>query len=83
MNVVQPIRDLDDIERMKNELLKNGTRDCLLFVFGINTGLRIGDILTLQVKDVRDQTHLVLREEKTGKLKRHFLNEQLKQDIDN
>lgn len=83
MNVVQPIRALETIERMKNELLKNGTRDYLLFVFGINTGLRIGDILALQVKDVRNQTHLVLREEKTGKLKRHFLNEQLKQDIDN
>ena len=45
MNFVQPIRDKRKIEEMKEELKKNGTRDYLLFVFGINVGLRISDII--------------------------------------
>ena len=44
MNYVEPIRKKRDIEMMKEELKKNGTRDYLLFVFGINVGLRISDI---------------------------------------
>ena len=54
MNVVQPIRDKNKLEEMKEELKKNGTRDYLLFLLGINTGLRISDIVKLQVKDVKD-----------------------------
>lgn len=44
MNFVEPIRSLEDIEKIKN-LLKNHKRDYLLFCFGINTGLRISDIV--------------------------------------
>lgn len=69
MELVQPIRDTKIIEQMKHELLKNGLRDYMMFVIGINTGLRIGDILTLKVSDVKD-THITIREEKTGKNKR-------------
>ena len=45
MNYVQPIREQSKIEEMKRELKKNGTRDYLLFYTGINTGLRISDII--------------------------------------
>ena len=69
MELVQPIREAKVIEQMKHELLKNGLRDYMLFVVGINTGLRIGDILTLKVNDVKD-AHITIREEKTGKSKR-------------
>ena len=37
MNYVQPIRDKDKLEEMKQELKKRGTRDYLLFYVGINT----------------------------------------------
>jgi integrase len=69
MELVQPIREKSLIEKMKNELLRNGKRDYILFIVGINTGLRISDILTLKVSDVKG-THIVLREEKTEKTKR-------------
>ncbi len=82
MNYVQPIRDPEKIEAVKQELLKNGYRDYLLFVIGINTGLRIGDILSLQVADIKNKDHLCIAEEKTGKTKRHFINDHLKRDID-
>lgn len=50
MNIVQPIRNREDIEKMKT-VLKRKKRDLVLFVFGINCGLRISDILKLDVGD--------------------------------
>ena len=82
MKRVQPIRDKAKIEEMKTELLKRGYRDYMLFVIGINTGLRIGDILDLKVSDVKDKTHITLNEQKTTKAKRFMINEQLKEEID-
>ncbi|MDO5519929.1 MAG: site-specific integrase [bacterium] len=70
MEYVQPIRDRKKVEAMKRELLRSGYRNYMLFLVGINTGLRISDILTLRVKDVKDQTHLTLKEKKTSKIKR-------------
>lgn len=37
MNYVQPIRDKRKIQEMKTELKKQGTRNYLLFIVGINT----------------------------------------------
>ena len=82
MNIVQPIREKEKIELMKNTLLKNCYRDYMLFVIGINSGLRIGDMLKLTVRDVRDKTHIILMEEKTDKPKRFLINPQLKFEID-
>jgi integrase len=62
MNKVDPIRDKSLIEEIKTELLKDNYRNYLLFVLGINTGLRIGDILKLKVQDVRNKTHIILKE---------------------
>ena len=81
MNLVQPIRDKDKIEAMKRALLDSGYRDYMLFVVGINTGLRIRDLLQLQVADVRDKTHVTITEGKTDKTKRFFLNPQLQEEI--
>lgn len=70
MDYVQPIRDRRKVDAMKRELLRGGYRNYMLFLVGINTGLRISDILSLKVSDVRNQTHLTLREKKTSKIKR-------------
>jgi integrase len=51
---VEPIRELKDIRSIK-QLLKSRPRDYLLFVMGINCGLRAGDLLKIKVSDV---THL-------------------------
>ncbi len=66
MNVVQPIRDKQKLEAVKAWFAERSPRDNLLFLVGINTGLRISDILQLRVRDVEGQ-HLVLREKKTSK----------------
>ena len=50
MNFVEPIRDRKKIAQIKNLLRgQNRFRDLLLFVVGINTALRITDLLKLQV----------------------------------
>jgi len=83
MNKVEPIRDREKIEEVKMELLKDNYRNYLLFAVGINTGLRIGDMLKLKVKDVRNQTHIILKEEKTNKSKKFFINSVLRNALDN
>lgn len=81
METVQPIRDKKKIEQMKQELLKSNGRDYMLFVIGINTGLRVSDILSLKVSDVKGKTHIKIVEQKTKKEKRFLINNQLRKEI--
>lgn len=78
MNSVEPIRDRRKIETIKGLLKATNKRDYLLFVMGINTGLRISDLLKLKVEDVSNGRGIFdgvyIREEKTGKMKRFGLN---------
>jgi len=78
MEFVQPIRDLKQIEAMKAILKSKSERDYLLFVLGINTGLRISDLLALTVGEVwqhKPAEFIEIREKKTGKSKRFILNQ--------
>ena len=52
MKNVQPIRDKDQIEMLKDYLKEWNPRNFLLLVFGLNSGLRISDILPLKVKEM-------------------------------
>lgn len=74
MKEVQPIRSLEKIQEMKSRLAINGTRDVLLFSMGINTGLRISDLLLLRVMDIKGKREYILKEKKTGKRKRIMLH---------
>ncbi len=74
MRYVQPIRDLGQIEKFKRILKEKSYRNYFLFVLGLNTGLRIGDMLKLKVMDVKDKIHITLQEEKTGRTKIFKLN---------
>ncbi|WP_332692545.1 tyrosine-type recombinase/integrase [Halalkalibacter lacteus] len=55
MEYVEPIRPIEKIKIMKHYLRKRSKRDYLLFVLGINTGLRISQMLELKCKDVIDK----------------------------
>lgn len=81
MKHVQPIREMEKIEEIKLILQKQNYRDYFLFIFGINSGLRIGDMLKLKVSDVKDRTHIVLKEEKTGNERRFKINSILRDEI--
>ncbi|MBP2660652.1 MAG: xerD 6 [Firmicutes bacterium] len=59
---------------MKKILLAKNFRDYCLFTLGINSGLRISDLLNLQIRDVVDENgkmsdRITLREKKTSKTK--------------
>ena len=81
MYVVQPIKKIEDLQKIKKYLAKK-QRDVLLFSFGINTGLRISDILSLDVGNVKGRDHIEIREKKTNKYKKCPLNRFLKEEID-
>ncbi|GED69404.1 site-specific integrase [Brevibacillus reuszeri] len=72
METVQPFRDRQQIKTMKILLGHRNKRDKLLFVLGLNSGLRISDILPLCIGDVIDKRgrpikQLELIEQKTRK----------------
>ena len=82
MTKVEPIRNKKDIQKVEKILSKQSNRDLLLFVMGTNCGLRISDILRLNVGDVRNKTHIQLTEKKTGKFKKFPINSKLKPLLD-
>ncbi|ACB86500.1 site-specific integrase [Natranaerobius thermophilus] len=86
MNHVSPIKDLKKIDHIKRILKQKNKRDYCLFVLGINTGLRISDLLELKVSDLVDENgkpkkNLELKEKKTGKNKQMILNEKARSAI--
>jgi integrase len=80
LNLVQPIKSLAKIEEIKKKLSSH-PRNYLLFVMGLNTGLRISDMLRLKVEDVRDKTHISLKESKTRKVKKFLINQSLRAEL--
>lgn len=70
---VEPIRDTDKINEIKECLKSRSHRDYLLFVLGINSGLRISDLLKLTVADVKNGV-VVIREQKTQKIRNFKLS---------
>lgn len=81
MNFVQPIREPEKIDAIEEILKCQNFRDYVIWLVGIYAGLRCGDILRLNVKDVRGQTHLEIEEQKTGKIKRIKIHRKLKEAI--
>ena len=80
MNSVEPIRNKDDIQAMKDYLKEWNERNYMLFLFGINSGLRISDILQLRVKDVSGWS-VRIREKKTRKEKSFRMTPTLKKEV--
>jgi site-specific recombinase XerD len=79
MNTVDPIRDLSKIEAMKKILKAGNIRDWLLLCLGINSALRVSDLLRLRQCNCFDERGRVLdsiriREKKTSKEKCFRLN---------
>src|SRR5699024_10249070 len=74
---VQPLRTQKEIQEMIIAIRRGngaypkrkglGERDVLLFLVGINTGLRVSDIIKVKVGQVRNRTTFNLKEGKTNK----------------
>ena len=73
---VEPLRSAEEIKNMREALAQTNfkERNLLLFNIGINTGLRISDIITLRVEDVKGKSSVNVQEGKTGKKRIVHLN---------
>lgn len=78
MNKVEPIRTKRDIEAMKKAL---AGRNRLMFVLGVSFGLRISDLLSLKIGDLRGKDSFVIGEEKTKKKRKITLSPQVKAEV--
>ena len=83
LKTVEPIREIKQIQAMRTVLRDQSIRNELLFVLGINSGLRISDILSLKAGDVfrapsKPRDDLTIVEKKTGKTKRFYLGDTVK-----
>lgn len=81
MGKTQPLKELEQINLLKDYFLsRKEYRNYTLIVFGMNTSLRISDILTLRWKDVFNyktktyRQHLTVTEKKTHKRNTIALN---------
>jgi len=81
MNFVEPVRDRKKIAQIKKLLRgRKRFRDLRLFSVGINTALRISDLLQLRVTHFFDvhkrlRSPLWIREEKRGKRQEVVVND--------
>jgi len=90
MSTTQPIRKTEDITALKNYFLyeKRSLRNYTLLCLGINSALRISDLLSLTWGDVysfangRFRNHVSVSERKTGKGRRIALNKSMKKALE-
>lgn len=87
MNYVEPIRDRKKIAQIKNILRsKERYRDLLLFVVGINTALRISDLLQLRIDHFLDEKGQIksrfwIKEQKRGKRHEVAINQSIREAL--
>lgn len=90
MNTAQPIRSRDDLVLIKEyyRTVKPDSRNYLLIIMGLNTALRVSDVVQLKWRDVYDsctgacREHIRLVEQKTKKLSLIFLNDNVRSALD-
>lgn len=89
MSTTQPIRDLESLSELKNFYYKRepNPRNYALISLGLNTALRISDLLHLRWEDIYDferqdfRQHIVITEHKTKKENRIALNQNAKEAL--
>ena len=80
-NLVEPIRNAEDIKKIINYLEKLDIKYAVAFQIGIYSGLRVSDIVGLNIEDVENKTYIEVLEKKTGKYKKFPVNEKLQKII--
>ncbi|MCJ7536646.1 MAG: tyrosine-type recombinase/integrase [Anaerolineales bacterium] len=87
MNFVEPIRDRKKIAQIKNQLRGQlRFRDLLLFTMGINSALRISDLLQLQIGHFIDESgrpkrRFWIQEQKRGKRHEVYINNSIQEAL--
>lgn len=89
MNTAQPIRSKKELDHFKNyyKTEEINPRNQVLITIGLNTALRISDILSLKWKDVYNEEkgtfneHISIEEQKTGKISCIYMNKTVKSTL--
>lgn len=89
MSTTQPIRNVEQLNIFKNYYLyqKPNARNYMLIIIGLNSALRISDILHLTYGDIYDfraqkwKTHIIVKEQKTGKTNRIYMNREIRRTL--
>jgi integrase len=87
MNFVEPIRDRKKIAQIKNQLRgQRRYRDLLLLVVGINTALRISDLLQLRIGHFIDDHKRIrqrfwIKEQKRNKRHEVIINQSIREAL--
>ena len=89
MSTTQPIRNSEQLKIFKAyyQSEKPNPRNYTLIIVGLNSALRISDILRLTYGDVYDfernlwKTHIVTIEQKTGKTNRIYMNREIQNTL--
>ena len=86
MKLVEPIRDIKIIKTLRAVLKSQSTRNELLFILGINVGLRVSDILNLKFDDIlmpnlKSKDTVTISERKTNKTKKFYIGKEVKSII--
>ena len=77
-HIAEPIKSKREIKAIEQYLKEHNERDYVIWVLGLNSGLRVSDIVGLDVSDVLDKTHITIIEKKTQKRKCFYINDKLK-----
>lgn len=78
---VEAIRSKDIEKVFKYLETHEDKRRYCIFIIGINTGLRVSDLIKLKVKDIKGKDYLVLIEQKTKKKRKLIIHEDIKEII--
>jgi integrase len=83
---VEPIREKTKIDQLYHDLYIYEPKYAMIFKFGINTGLRISDIISIKINDIYNENfsfkeYFTLSEKKTGKQKKIKLNSVLRESL--
>ena len=88
MKVVQPIRDLEALQRCYEiarahdaKRRKGDTSWELILLVGLNTSLRVSDFRRFRVNDLRDKDYAQIQAKKTGKEARILINPNARREI--
>lgn len=90
MSTTQPIRNKNELQEFKDYFwyVKPSKRNYLLIIMGLNSALRISDILHLKYGDVFDfhkkawKTHITVKEQKTGKENSVYINKEIRNTLE-
>ena len=89
MKTAQPIRSTEDLNNFKKyyKEIHPNKRNQLLIIIGLNTALRISDILSLKWETVYNfdrkqfKSHIILMEQKTEKTTMIFMNKNILEEL--